>query len=221
MRPDAELLGIDFSSHEIATNNFGDLPNTDFQFADLMQNLSHLGTFDLIYCQEVLHHTQDPQKAFRNLTEILTPEGEIAIYVYKKKAEIREFSDDFIRDRIKDLSYEETKEVIGQITNFARVVAQIPGEFSFPGISVLGINESHLSLHRFIYNNIFKNFWNEELSYDENFLINFDWYHPSLCSRHTLSEILEWYANSGLTVIHALEDDFGITVRGVASSHLQ
>ena len=55
MRPDAELLGIDFSSHEIATNNFGDLPNTDFQFADLMQNLSHLGTFDLIYCQEVLH----------------------------------------------------------------------------------------------------------------------------------------------------------------------
>jgi SAM-dependent methyltransferase len=221
MRPDAELLGIDFSSHEIATNNFGDLPNTDFQFADLMQNLSHLGTFDLIYCQEVLHHTQDPQKAFRNLTEILTPKGEIAIYVYKKKAEIREFSDDFIRDRIKDLSYEETKEVIGQITNFARVVAQIPGEFSFPGIAVLGINESHLSLHRFIYNNLFKNFWNEELSYDENFLINFDWYHPSLCSRHTLSEILEWYADSGLTVIHALEDDFGITVRGVASNHLR
>jgi SAM-dependent methyltransferase len=214
MPPDAELLGIDFSSHEIAASNFGELPNTDFQFADLIQDLSHLGTFDLIYCQEVLHHTQDPQRAFKNLTEILAPEGEIAIYVYKKKAEIREFSDDFIRGRIKDLSYEESKEVIDQITNFAKVVSQIPGEFSFPAISVLGMNETHVSLHRFIYNNLFKNFWNEELSYEENFLINFDWYHPSLCSRHTLSEILGWYADSNLTVIHAKEDDFGITVRG-------
>jgi SAM-dependent methyltransferase len=215
MRPDAELLGIDFSSHEIAASNFGDLPNTDFQFADLMQDLSHLGTFDLIYCQEVLHHTKDPQKSFGNLTEILAPGGEIAIYVYKKKADIREFSDDFIRDRIKDLSYAETKEVIDQITNFARIVSQVPGEFNFPAISVLGIPESNLSVHRFIYNNLFKNFWNDELTYEENFLINFDWYHPSLCSRHTLSEILGWFADSDLTVIHAKEDDFGITVRGI------
>jgi arsenite methyltransferase len=212
---DTDILGIDFSSHEIAKSNFGDLPNTSFRFADLMDDLLEFGTFDLIYCQEVLHHTKDPRAGFKNLVRRLSPNGEIAIYVYKKKSEVREFSDDFIRERIEKLSFEEAREAVSQITDFARAVSQISGQFTFPEISVLGIKESSLSVHRFIYNNIFKNFWNDELTYEENFLINFDWYHPSICSRHTIEEVSGWFAEEELEVIHTLEDDFGITIRGV------
>jgi SAM-dependent methyltransferase len=180
-----------------------------------MQNLTNLGKFDLIYCQEVLHHTQDPKKSFGNLVDLLEPNGEIAIYVYKKKSEVREFSDDFIRSKIENLSFEESSEVINQITEFARVVSSIPGTFAFPSIPILGIKESQQGIHRFIYNNLFKNFWNEELSYEENFLVNFDWYHPSTCFRHTMPEVLDWFYDLGLKVIHENEDDFGITIRGL------
>jgi SAM-dependent methyltransferase len=212
---DTDILGIDFSSHEIAKSNFGELPKMSFKFADLMEELLDLGTFDLVYCQEVLHHTKDPKVGFKNLVRCLSPNGEIAIYVYKKKAEVREFSDDFIRERIEKLSFEEAREAVSQITDFARVVSQISGQFTFPEISVLGIKESKLSVHRFIYNNLFKNFWNDELTYEENFLINFDWYHPSICSRHTFEEVLGWFVEEKLEVIHTFEDDFGITIRGV------
>jgi 2-polyprenyl-3-methyl-5-hydroxy-6-metoxy-1,4-benzoquinol methylase len=213
--PATEIIGVDYSSHDIATDNFMHLANTTFLYADLIENLEHLGTFDLIYCQEVLHHTQDPKRAFRNLVEILRPKGEIAVYVYKKKSEIREFSDDYIRGKIEKLTFEEAKEVIAQITEFARVISKIPGSFVFPSIPILGIKESQQSFHRFIYNNLFKNFWNEELSYKENFLVNFDWYHPSTCFRHTMSEVLEWFEGQNLKVIHSIEDDYGLTVRGV------
>jgi SAM-dependent methyltransferase len=157
-----QILGIDFASHEIAQSNCGSMPNTSFMYADLMGDLSNLGQFDLIYCQEVLHHTVDPKRSFLNLVGLLEPEGEIAIYVYKRKSVIREFSDDFIRNQIEGLTFDQAKEAITQITNFARVVSRMPGTFSFPDIPILGIKADELSLHRFIYNNCFKNFWNEE-----------------------------------------------------------
>jgi SAM-dependent methyltransferase len=217
-RSGSEIVGVDYSSHEIANSNFGDLANTQFMYADLMEDLSSLGSFDLIYCQEVLHHTEDPRYSFHNLVKLLKPGGEIAIYVYKKKSVIREFSDDFVRQAIQDLSFEEAREVISQITNFARSTSQIQGVFKFPEIPILGIKSSEQTLHRFVYNNIFKNFWNDELTYEENFLVNFDWYHPSTCFRHTFSEVNDWFIKAKLHVIHSLEDDFGITFRGIRTS---
>ena len=214
-RKETSILGVDFSSHEVATENSQKLENTFFQNADLMEDLSHLGEFDLIYCQEVLHHTLDPQRSFNNLVRILSPNGEVAIYVYKKKAVLREYADDFIRNEIQHLSLEESRSLITQITEFAQTISKIPGTISWPAIPLLGIKESNSTIHRFIYNNFFKNFWNEQLSFEENFLINFDWYHPSLCSRHTQDEIEGWFQEANLKIIHSLEDDFGITVRGI------
>lgn len=215
--PETEIVGIDYASHQIAEANFEGIPNSSFMHADLMEDMSSLGYFDLIYCQEVLHHTENPQKSFLNLIDLLTHNGEIAIYVYKKKSVNREFSDDYVRSIIEKLSFEEAKDVIGQITDFARLISQIPGTIRFPELPVLGIRAQELSLHRFIYNNFFKNFWNKDLSYEENFLVNFDWYHPSTCFRHTMPEVLGWFQKSGLSVIHAVEDDYGITIRGIKS----
>ena len=215
--PETEIVGVDYSSHQIAEANFKGVLNSSFRHADLMEDMSELGFFDLIYCQEVLHHTENPHRSFLNLVNLLNRDGEIAIYVYKKKAINREFSDDHIREMIKSLSFEEARDVISQITDFAKVVSQIPGKISFPGLPALGIKSQELSIHRFIYNNFFKNFWNEDLSYEENFLVNFDWYHPSTCFRHTMPEVLGWFKESGLSVIHAGEDDYGITIRGVRS----
>ncbi len=52
---------------------------------DMLGDLAPLGEFDLIYCQEVLHHTADPAAAFRNLVGRLRPGGELAIYVYRSR----------------------------------------------------------------------------------------------------------------------------------------
>jgi SAM-dependent methyltransferase len=211
----SSLIGIDLVAHEIAAKNLEGVPRCSFLFGDLLGDLETLGKFDLIYCQEVLHHTSNPRMAFRNLVTLLSPGGEIAIYVYKKKAVLREYSDDFIREQISNLTYEESRTVIGEITNFAKEMSKLDNKISIPALNVLGIKEQSLTLQRFIYNNVFKNFWSDELSYEENFSINFDWYHPDLCSRHTLEEVINWFKEENLLLLHTEEDDFGITARGL------
>ncbi len=77
-----EIVGIDLTSADVARGNLAGLDRLTVVTKDLLGDLADLGEFDLIYCQEVLHHTQDPKAAFLNLTGRLTPAGEIAIYVY-------------------------------------------------------------------------------------------------------------------------------------------
>ena len=59
-----------------------------------------------------------------------------------------------------------------------------------------------------------KCYWNDELSLDNNVMINYDWYHPTIASRHTLEEVRTWYMESGIAIIHEHVDEYGITMRG-------
>jgi hypothetical protein len=49
---------------------------------------------------------------------------------------------------------------------------------------------------------------------EANAAINYDWYHPQLCSRHTLEEVENWFEKANLSVVHRNVDPYGITVRG-------
>jgi SAM-dependent methyltransferase len=209
-----EVVGIDLVAADIARANLAHERNVRFEKRDLLGDLSGLGEFDFIYCQEVLHHTADPVKGFRNLCALLEPGGEIAIYVYRKKAPGREFVDDFIRDRIAHLPYEEAREVSRQITELGRALSASGAKVTVPAVEMLGIEAGEYDLQRFVYHFFAKCFWSPELSFDDNVAINYDWYHPQLCSRHTLPEVEQWFAMAGLDVVHRFTDFYGITVRG-------
>ena len=213
--PGAQVVGIDLNADQVAAENLKDAENIKIQNADLLGDLSDIGTYDFIYCQEVLHHTEDPQGGFNNLVNRLTDDGEIAIYVYRKKAPVREFVDDFIRDAIKELSYEEGMEVSAQITELGKRLSEIDATIKTPAIPVLGISEGEHHIQRFLYHFFMKAFWNPELSYHDNVVVNFDWYHPSTCSRHSIEEVEQWYKSARLKIIHSFEDEYGITIRGV------
>ena len=213
--PDAEVVGIDLVAADIARSNLAGETNVRFAQKDLLGELSDLGHFDFIYCQEVLHHTVDPARGFRNLCGLLAPGGEIAIYVYKRKAPVREFVDDYVRERIADLPYEEAREVCRQITELGRALAAVGANVGTPAVPVLGIEAGDYDVQRFVYHFFMKCFWNPELSFDENVAINYDWYHPQLCSRHTLPEVEGWFRDAGLEVVHSKVDFYGITVRGL------
>ena len=209
-----EIVGIDLVSSNVARKNLGQLENVFVYERDLLGDLSDLGEFDFIYCQEVLHHTEDPQAAFHNLCNVLAPGGEIAIYVYKKKAPAREFVDDYIREKISNLPYAEAIAVCEQITELEKSLSEYKFKIDVPQVDVLEIQAGEYDLQRFIYHFFAKCFWNPELSYRDNVAINYDWYHPQLSTRHTLDEVREWFSSGGLRIIHEFEDFYGITVRG-------
>ena len=77
------------------------------------------------------------------------------------------------------------------------------------------LSQREYDVQRLIYHFFLKCFWNPSLAFDANAAINYDWYHPQLCTRHTLPEVESWFADAGLSVVHRLVDHYGITVRGV------
>ena len=211
---EANLVGIDLTSAEVAAENLSHLDRVSISQADLLEDLSDLGKFDFIYCQEVLHHTADPKKAFLNLSKRLCRGGEIAIYVYKKKGPVREFADDLIRDQVSGLEYKEAMVEMEGLTDLGRALTNVNTKVSVPDIKLLGIPAGEYDVQRLIYHFFLKCFWNPNLKYTENVAINYDWYHPQLCTRHTIEEVLNWFESAQLKVVHSTVDFYGITVRG-------
>lgn len=210
----AQLVAIDLVAAEVARKNLAHLPRIEVQARDLLGGLDGLGQFDFIYCQEVLHHTKDPRAAFLNLCTLLAPGGQVAIYVYKLKAPVREYVDDFIRDRMAPLGYDEALAMSRQITELGKRLTELNTEFECPAVDVLGIKEGRYTVQRFLYHFFMKCYWNPELGYEDNAAVNYDWYHPQEATRHTMGEVLGWFREAGLEVVQQCEDHYGLTVRG-------
>ena len=210
----AEVVGIDLVAADVARENFKDVPHTHFETRDLVGDLTGLGQFDFIYCQEVLHHTADPELGFHNLRGLLAPGGELAIYVYKQKAPVREFVDDYIRDRIAAMPYDEAMAQCRQITEFGKALSEAGLKVRVPTVKALGIEAGEYDVQRLIYHFFAKCYWNPDVSHEENVLLNYDWYHPQIATRHTLSEVEGWFEAEGLEIQHRCVDFYGITVRG-------
>lgn len=209
-----EVTGIDLVAAHIARENLANEEAVSFAQKDLLGDLSDLGKFDFIYCQEVLHHTADPRRAFDNLCTLLAPGGEIAIYVYKQKAPVREFVDDYVRERISTLTYEQALEHCRAITDLGKALAEAKLEVTVPAVPLLGIEAGRYDVQRFLYHFFMKCYWNPGMSYDENVAVNYDWYHPQLATRHTAQEVEGWFAANGLEIEHRFVDFYGITMRG-------
>jgi SAM-dependent methyltransferase len=144
------VVGIDINPEQ-ARLNLSSAPRITVEEADLLGDLKPLGSFDFIYCQEVLHHTSDPFGAFQNLVNILAPGGEIAIYVYRRKEPTREWVDDYVRDKIADLDYPGALEQLTPVTELGRVLAEQEVEVDVPDVPILGIEGDKYDLQRFIY----------------------------------------------------------------------
>jgi SAM-dependent methyltransferase len=211
---ETEVVGIDMVASHVALENLRGQKVT-IATGDLLGDLSHFGQFDFIYCQEVLHHTGAPRNAFINLCGSLSEGGEIAIYVYRKKAPIREFVDDFVRERLSELPYEKALETCEQIAALGKVLSELHIDVDVPSVDVLEIAAGKYDLQRFIYHFFMKCYWNPGYSFNDNVVINYDWYHPQESSRHTMDEIREWFSVGNIGIIHILEDPYGITARGI------
>jgi SAM-dependent methyltransferase len=211
---DSEIIGVDLTAADVARDNLEDLPNVTVHEGDLLDDLSKMGEFDFVYCQEVLQHTSDPKGGLANLGSRLSPGGEIAIYVYGRKPPVRDFTDEFLRERISGLSYEDAMEVSRKISELGRALAELDATVRVPAIEPLEIEEGEYDVQRLVYHFFMKCFWNDELDLEGNAVVNYDWYHPQISTTHTPEEVRGWFAEADLEVVQEHTDHYGITMRG-------
>ena len=79
-------------------------------------------------------------------------------------------------------------------------------------IPLLGIKKGKQKFQRFFYWNICKLFYKPDFSIEEMNHINFDWFRPMNCYRHTKAEVINFCENAELLIEHINIQNSGITV---------
>ncbi|MBT0584934.1 class I SAM-dependent methyltransferase [Alteromonas oceanisediminis] len=192
LAPDALVIGIDYSDAAVqAAQRYCAVDNLYFIKGDIAQTGIVDGMVDYVNCDQVIMHTEDPEKTFSELVRIANAvTGQVACYFYAKKALPRELLDDFFRHECKNLTEEQLWTMSEQLTLLGKRLSALEVEIDVPDIPALGIKGGRQDIQRFIYWNFAKCFWNEELGQDTSTVTNFDWYSPSNAKRFSEQEIL-------------------------------
>lgn len=212
----SKVFAVDASdSIDFAYKKYGKVENIHFIQADIRQLPFRRQFFDFICSDQVLHHTKNAQTSFKYLTRHLKKNGLISIYVYNKKAPMREFADDFIRKKTIKMTEEECAEFSKKMAYLGKVLSQIKKKIKIPfDIPILEIKAGTYDVQRFVYWNFLKCFWADDGNWERSVGVNFDWYFPKYASRHTPSEVRKWYKDAGLKINHFNEVESGISVSG-------
>lgn len=214
--PQATVFGIDLSAGiHVAYAGLRQLPNLHLVQADLARLPFAPAFFDFVACDQVIHHTPDTRRSFQALLRHLSPGGHIAIYAYKVKGPIREFCDDYIRERTTQMSADECLRFSEAMTRFGKALSDLHVEIEVPeDLPLLEIRAGRYDLQRFLYWNVFKMYWNDGLDWTSNVITNFDWYHPLHAHRHRPEEVRGWFDAEGVAVEHFDVVESGISVLG-------
>lgn len=209
-------LGADVSSAvDVARERFLERNLADVAF--IQANIVDLPLpdecVDVIFSEGVLHHTDSTRDSLFALTKKLRPGGWMLFYVYRKKGPVREFTDDFIRQKLQSMSPERAWAEMLPLTKLGRALGELNIDIEIPEeISVLQIPAGKISLQRFVYWHIFKAFYRPGMSLDEMCHINFDWYAPRNAHRHSPEEIRAWCQQAGLRIRRETVEESGITI---------
>lgn len=74
-------VGVDLNATEAARKRTARFPNVEVREADIATMDLHR-QFDIVYAIGVLHHTDDPEKSFRNIVRHCRPGGRVVVWVY-------------------------------------------------------------------------------------------------------------------------------------------
>jgi arsenite methyltransferase len=212
---DHDYLGVDISQAvHVAQVRFqergypGDFLQNDLNTIPIPEN-----SVDIIFSEGVLHHTDSTEKALKNLTRLLKPGGRFLFYVYAKKAVVREFTDDHIRHKLESLSDEEAWNALYSLSKLGKALGDLKIDLDVPeDIPYLEIKKGKINLQRFFYWNICKMFYDPNFSLEEMNHMNFDWFRPLNCFRHTPEEIKRYCHEASLEIEHMNIQEAGITV---------
>lgn len=213
--PRIRYLGVDVSEAvDVARQRFAQQGHScGFLQADISDLPLPPGSVDLIFSEGVLHHTNSTKGALKSLARLLKPGGRFLFYVYKRKGPIREFTDDYIRDKLQTISPDEAWKAMEPLTQLGISLGELNAGIDIPQpIDVLGIPAGRINVQRLFYWHVAKMFYRSDLSFDEMNHINFDWYAPANAARQSPEEVRAWCAESGLTVEREVIEDAGITI---------
>ncbi len=184
-----------------------------FLQADLRRLPLDDGSVDIVFSEGVLHHTDSTEAALKRLAKLLRPGGRLLFYVYRTKGPVREFTDDYIRDRLGALSPEEAWDALLPLTRLGKALGELAVDVEIPEpVELLGIPAGTISVQRLFYWYFCKAFYHPDFSLDEMNHLNYDWYVPRNAHRQTPEQVRQWCDEVDLRIERERLEESGITV---------
>ncbi|MBO6769762.1 MULTISPECIES: class I SAM-dependent methyltransferase [unclassified Thalassospira] len=208
-------VGVDISEAvDVAKQRFEEIGSQALFVQSDLQNIPlPKNSVDVIFSEGVLHHTDDTKRAFMSLLPHLKSGGRMVFYVYRKKGPIREFTDDYIREKLQTMSPDDAWSAIEPLTELGIALGEMNIEIDVPkDIDVLDIPAGKINLQRLFYWHVFKIMYRTDLTFDEMQHINFDWYAPKNAHRHSIEEVRGWCEEAGLVIEREHVEMAGISI---------
>lgn len=208
-------LGVDVSTAvDVAKARFTERGlDAAFIQADLNRIPLPENSVDLIFSEGVLHHTDSTRAALAALTRHLKPGGRIMFYVYRRKGPIREFTDDYVREKLQSMTPDQAWDAVMPLSKLGRALGELNIELDVPeAVDLLDIPAGRINLQRLFYWHVFKAFYRPEMSLDEMNHINFDWFAPKNAHRQSVEEVRAWCNELGLSIKLERAEEAGITI---------
>ena len=208
-------LGVDVSTAvEVASRRFAEQgAKAAFLQADLTQLPLPSESVDIVFSEGVLHHTDDTRAALAAVSRYLKPGGRILFYVYRRKGPIREFTDDYVREKLQRMTPEEGWAAMLPISRLGQALGELDVELDIPeAIHLLDIPAGRINLQRFFYWHVCKAFHRPEMTLDEMNHINFDWFAPKNAHRQSEQDVRAWCADLSLVIEREVIEEAGITI---------
>lgn len=208
-------LGIDISTAvDVAAARFAERGYAGgFVQADVSDPPLSEGSVDVIFSEGVLHHTDSTERSLKRLARLLVPGGRFLFYVYGRKGPIREFTDDYIRERLQTMTPDEAWEALMPLTRLGRALGELGVTVDVPEpIDLLEIPAGPIDLQRLLYWHVFKAYYRPEYDLEELNHINYDWYAPRNAHRQSVDEVRVWCRGAELEVERESVQKAGITI---------
>ncbi len=213
--PRSRYIGSDISTAvDIARERFAERGlQGAFLQVDLQQLPFPKGSIDIIFSEGVLHHIDDTRAALTALVHHLKIGGRILFYVYRVKGPVREFTDEYVRERLQSLTPQEAWDAVMPLTRLGKALGDADCDIEVPeAIDLLGIPAGRISVQRLFYWSVCKAFYRPEMTLDEMNNINFDWFAPKNAHRQTPEQVREWCKDLSLAIEREFVDEAGITI---------
>jgi len=168
--PQIRYLGVDISEAvDVAAERFREHGvHGAFVQSDLQQLPIPEQSVDVMFSEGVLHHTDSTEKALKSLVSYLKPGGRFMFYVYRRKGPVREFTDDYIRERLQSMSGEEAWRALMPLTKLGKALGELNVTVDVPeAIDLLGIPAGPIDVQRLFYWHVCKAFYDPNLSLEE------------------------------------------------------
>ena len=188
LNPDAKILAVDQSPYaiDVATEVLYEYPNCKVMQGDITE-LDLGEKFDFISCDQVIHHTPDPNKTLKILMNHLNPGGVINFSVCRKKNKYREFVDDTLMSYARDMTPDQLWDFSVIVTQFGKALYELnQGPVKF--------NETkYENIQRFIHDNIFRCWYNPKVDFNLSVSSNYDWFssNPRFSKHEVRSNIIK------------------------------